>query len=95
MTAGLDQQNEYEVRDALRRLAAGRTTLLVTHDLRHAADADQILFIENGRIQEAATHEQLLQQNGTYAQAYRLQTGAAETPLQKKPLQRKSLDVTN
>jgi ATP-binding cassette subfamily B protein len=94
-TAGLDQQNEYEVRDALRRLAAGRTTLLVTHDLRHAADADQILFIENGRIQQAATHEQLLQQNGTYAQAYRLQTGAAETPLQKKPLQRKSLDVTN
>jgi len=84
-TTGLDEQNERQVRDALRRLAAGRTTLLVTHDLRQAADADIVLFIEDGLIQEAETHELLLQQNGTYAKLYHSQTGAHDTTFESNP----------
>ncbi|NOZ39398.1 MAG: ABC transporter ATP-binding protein [Planctomycetes bacterium] len=85
-TTGLDEQNERQVRDALRRLAAGRTTLLVTHDLRQTADADMVLFIENGLVQEAATHELLLEQNGTYAKLYRSQTGAHDLPFESNPI---------
>ena len=74
-TVGLDEKNEREVRSALRQLAAGRTTLLVTHDLRQAADADEILCIDNGLICEAGTHQQLIRQAGRYADLYHSQTG--------------------
>src|SRR5207244_74337 len=45
-TTGLDEENERVVRDALQRLARGRTTLLVTHDLRDVTSADLIVFLE-------------------------------------------------
>jgi ATP-binding cassette subfamily B protein len=85
-TTGLDEQNERQVRGALRRLAAGRTTLLVTHDLRQTADADMVLFIEDGLVQEAATHELLLEQNGTYAKLYRSQVGSPDLPFESNPI---------
>lgn len=50
--AGLDMENEAKVYQALRRLMAGRTTLLITHDLAAAADADQILALRDGRVTE-------------------------------------------
>ncbi len=82
-TVGLDEKNEREVRTALRHLAAGRTTLLVTHDLRQAADADEILYLENGHVCEAGTHQQLVKLAGRYAKLYRSQTGG-ENPTQGK-----------
>ena len=69
-TSALDEQNEREVSLALRRLAQGRTTFLVTHDLRQAETADQILFFERGRIKEIGTHEDLVELNGRYASLY-------------------------
>lgn len=78
-TVGLDEKNEREVRTALRQLAGGRTTLLVTHDLRQAADADEILYLENGRVCEAGTHQQLVDKAGRYAELYRSQTGGTNS----------------
>jgi ATP-binding cassette, subfamily B, bacterial len=72
-TTGLDEENERVVRDALQRLAKGRTTLLVTHDLRDVTTADLIVFIERGRVLEQGTHQQLLSQGGRYATMFRLQ----------------------
>lgn len=74
-TTGLDEENERLVRDALQRLAKGRTTLLVTHDLRDVTTADTIVFLEAGRVLEQGTHAELLHQGGRYAALYCLQNG--------------------
>jgi ATP-binding cassette subfamily B protein len=73
-TVGLDRKNEHEVTAALNRLAAGRTTLLITHDLQAAQDADLVLFLSDGRVAEYGTHERLMDMDGEYAAMFRRQT---------------------
>ena len=77
-TTGLDEENQREVNDALRRLSHGRTTVIVAHDLRSVEHADQILYVEAGEIVERGTHAELMALDGTYATVYRLQS--AERP---------------
>jgi ATP-binding cassette subfamily B protein len=67
------------VGQALDRLARGRTTFLITHDLEHAAGSDLILFLEQGRVVERGTHKALLQANGRYAAMYRSQQVARQS----------------
>jgi ATP-binding cassette, subfamily B, bacterial len=76
---GLDKNNEQAVLESLERLDYGCTTFLITHDLRHAARANVILYLEGGRILERGTHAELLQANGDYSALYRMQTGAHRT----------------
>ena len=59
-TTGLDGKNEREVSAALDRLSENSTTLLITHDLRSAEDADLVLFLSEGRIVESGTPESLM-----------------------------------
>lgn len=73
-TTGLDEENERAVGQALQRLARGRTTFIIAHDLQLAARADLILYIEHGRIVERGSHAELLGENGRYAKLFRLQT---------------------
>jgi len=73
-TSGLDEENERIIVEALDRLARGRTTFLVTHDLQVVARADEILFLDAGRILERGTHAELMEKKGRYAQLYLLQT---------------------
>lgn len=84
-TTGLDKENEWTVIEALERLAATRTTFLITHDLRLAARADLILYLEAGRVRERGTHTALLGAGGRYAALYRLH-GAS--PVHDAPLVR-------
>lgn len=72
-TTGLDEENERDVLEALGRLAEGRTTFVVSHDLGLAARADLILYLEQGRVAERGTHVELLHTNGRYAALYRQQ----------------------
>ena len=75
-TTGLDQESGQTVHAALDRLTDGRTTLIITHDLRAAESADCIYFFEAGEIRESGTHAQLLAQNGRYAALYAIQSAA-------------------
>jgi ATP-binding cassette, subfamily B, bacterial len=70
---GLDEANERAVTAGIEQLARTATTLLITHDLPLAARADRILFLEDGRITETGTHDELLAARGAYADLYRLQ----------------------
>jgi ATP-binding cassette, subfamily B, bacterial len=73
-TTGLDNESERVVSEALERLTQGRTTFLISHNLRSVKNVDQILYIEGGAILERGTHDQLLERDGKYAHLYRLQT---------------------
>lgn len=65
-TAALDTESEQLVQEALERLMAGRTTLVVAHRLATVQDADEILVIDGGRVVERGRHADLLAQDGLY-----------------------------
>jgi len=69
---GLDVESEGKVREALDRLMAGKTSLMITHDLPSIADADLVLLLEEGRIADRGTHAELVARSGRYRQLYEL-----------------------
>ncbi len=72
-TSALDSHSEKAIQAELASIAQNRTTLIIAHRLSTVVEANQILVMNHGRIVERGTHQQLLAQNGAYAQLWNLQ----------------------
>lgn len=72
-TSALDSVTEAHIQSAFEQLAQGRTTLIIAHRLSTIRSAHRILVVDDSRILEQGTHEQLLQANGVYARLYHAQ----------------------
>ena len=72
-TSSLDVESEALVQEAIDRLVQGRTTLVIAHRLSTIRNADKIIVVEGGRIEQIGTHEELIREEGTYRKLYHLQ----------------------
>ncbi|NHN58459.1 MULTISPECIES: ABC transporter ATP-binding protein [Halorussus] len=74
-TSAVDTETEMLIQQSIDKLAADRTTFVIAHRLSTVRDADTILVVEDGRIVQRGTHEQLLAEEGLYANLWRVQAG--------------------
>ncbi|MCX8490672.1 MAG: ABC transporter ATP-binding protein [Cyclobacteriaceae bacterium] len=72
-TSNLDTESESFIQDSLKTLMKGRTTFVIAHRLSTIRQADQILVVEEGQIQERGKHEELIEKKGRYFQLYTYQ----------------------
>jgi len=76
-TSSVDTETEMLIRDALRVLMRGRTTIAIAHRLSTIQDMDVILVLHKGELREAGTHQELLARRGIYHRLYELQFAGA------------------
>ena len=72
-TSALDSESERLVQEAIEHLLEGRTVFVIAHRLSTILNADQIVAMENGRVLQRGTHDELLAEGGLYRKLYRLQ----------------------
>lgn len=72
-TASLDPENEVEVQKAIDSLIKGRTVIAIAHRLKTIKDADRIIVLDNGRIKEEGTHDELVRKERLYAHLWNMQ----------------------
>lgn len=77
-TSALDTESEKVVQDALDKLMIGRTAFVIAHRLSTIKHADHILVLNNGRIEEQGTHEELISRHGLYYELYTMSTKNTE-----------------
>nr|GFC93752.1 ABC transporter B family member 1 [Tanacetum cinerariifolium] len=71
-------ETEELIQEAIDKLMEGRTALVIAHRLSTIQKADRIIVLDRGEIKETGTHDELLRQNGYYAQLYRMQYATSE-----------------
>ena len=72
-TSSVDTETELLIRDALKVVMLGRTTIAIAHRLSTIQDMDRILVLHKGRLRESGTHQELLAERGIYHRLYQLQ----------------------
>ena len=72
-TASLDPENEVFVQKAIAKLVENKTVIIIAHRLRTVVDADRILVLDNGKLVEYGTHNELMRKNGLYHKLYHIQ----------------------
>ena len=83
-TAAIDAVTEQRVREAIAAATARKATIIIAHRLSSLMHADEILVLEDGRIVERGTHDELLALGGEYADLFALQTLSAAGPLHRR-----------
>ena len=78
-TSAMDTATERNIQAALTKLSQNRTTVMIAHRLSTLRDADKIVVIENGKVAECGTGEELLRARGIYYNLYKLQADALKT----------------
>jgi ATP-binding cassette subfamily B protein len=76
-TSAVDNETEAAIQRSLARVAEGRSAVVIAHRLSTVRDADRIWVLEDGRVAESGTHDELVDAGGLYAALWRVQTGAA------------------
>ncbi len=74
-TSALDTESEHLVQEAIDRLLEGRTTFVIAHRLSTIQNADRIIVLDDGRLAESGSHEELMQRSGVYKKLFELQFG--------------------
>jgi len=74
-STGLDAESTDLVLQALRKLMKGKTTIIISHELNLIRDADQIIVIKEGQVEQIGTHDELIRAGGLYANLYIMQSG--------------------
>jgi ATP-binding cassette, subfamily B, multidrug efflux pump len=72
-TSSVDPETEFLIQDAMTKLMAGRTTLVIAHRFSTIQNADRIIVLHKGQVRELGTHQELLEQRGIYWRLYQLQ----------------------
>jgi ATP-binding cassette subfamily B protein len=72
-TSSVDTETEFLIRDALKVVMRGRTTIAIAHRLSTIQDMDRILVLHKGELRESGTHQELLGSRGIYHRLYQLQ----------------------
>ena len=80
-TSSVDASTEVRISRALRKLALGRTTVSIAHRLSTAARAERVILLENGRIIEDGSHDQLISMNGRYARQYQTWVSSTQSTI--------------
>jgi ATP-binding cassette subfamily B protein len=70
----VDTETDINIRTALKKRQSTSTTLIITHRVATAKDADKIVVLDHGTIAQLGTHEQLIQQEGLYKRIFDIQT---------------------
>src|SRR5687767_374154 len=74
-STGLDAESTDLVLQALRKLMKGKTTIIISHELNLIREADQIIVIKEGQVEQIGTHDELIRAGGLYANLYTMQSG--------------------
>ena len=74
-STGLDAESTDLVLQALRKLMKGKTTIIISHELNLIREADQIIVIKEGQVEQIGTHDELIRAGGLYANLYIMQSG--------------------
>ena len=76
-TSNVDNETEAALQRSIEKLSVNRTTIIIAHRLSTVRNADRIAVLDNGKISEMGSHDELIEASGLYSRLWAVQTGAA------------------